>query len=158
VGDLSRRAADLPRDRWAVAPLPGPAGPANGVVAANCLAVSATARDPARAWALVDYLCRSATQRRFHRITGDLPSRPSAWRTAGLAGDPASEVFHAQIERATPQPNVPEWQRIVDEVQLVAERMVRGDLGVDAAAAEMDRRADALLAKRRWLLDRGRIA
>jgi hypothetical protein len=29
-------------------------------------------------------------------------------------------------------------------------------MGVDAAAAEMNQRADTLLAKRRWMLDRGR--
>jgi hypothetical protein len=36
--------------------------------------------------------------------------------------------------------------------------MVRGGLGVDAATAEMDRRADALLAKRRWMMARQRSA
>jgi multiple sugar transport system substrate-binding protein len=34
--------------------------------------------------------------------------------------------------------------------------MVRGEYSVDAAAAEMDVRADRLLEKRRWMLERGR--
>jgi hypothetical protein len=40
-------------------------------------------------------------------------------------------------------------------MRLVAEEMVAGRLTVDEAAAELDRRADAILEKRRWLLDRG---
>jgi len=39
-------------------------------------------------------------------------------------------------------------------MQLVAEQMVRGGLPVDAATQEMDRRADGLLEKRRWMLAR----
>ena len=41
-------------------------------------------------------------------------------------------------------------------MQIVAERMVRGEFTVDAAAAEIDVRADRLLEKRRWMLERGR--
>jgi multiple sugar transport system substrate-binding protein len=32
---------------------------------------------------------------------------------------------------------------------------VRGQYGIDEAAAEIDRRADRLLEKRRWMLDKG---
>jgi multiple sugar transport system substrate-binding protein len=39
-------------------------------------------------------------------------------------------------------------------MRLVAEEMVAGRLTVDEAAAELDRRADAILEKRRWMLDR----
>ena len=63
-------------------------------------------------------------------------------------------MFRDQLERARPAPPVPEWERIVNEMQLVAEQMVRGKLSVDQAAAEMDRRADAILEKRRWMLSR----
>ena len=38
------------------------------------------------------------------------------------------------------------------------EHMVRGDYGVDVAAAEMNRRVDGILAKRRWLMDKGLIS
>ena len=41
-------------------------------------------------------------------------------------------------------------------MQVVAERMVRGQYSVDEAAAEIDRRADRLLEKRRWMLDKGK--
>jgi multiple sugar transport system substrate-binding protein len=158
VGDLRRRAAAIPEARWATAPMPGPRGLAPGAVGVNSLAVSTTARDPERAWALIAYLCRADVQERFHALVGDLPSRPSAWSRPGLADDPTVAAFRAQVDRAAPQPAIPEWQHLMDEAQLVAERMVRGGLGVTAAAAEMDRRADLILAKRRWLVERGRVA
>jgi multiple sugar transport system substrate-binding protein len=39
---------------------------------------------------------------------------------------------------------------------IVAERMVRGEFTPEAAGAEIDRRADRLLAKRRWMKEQGR--
>ena len=158
VGDLGRRASWFPPALWRVAPPPGPTGPATGVANGYSLAVTRAARDPARAWRLVEYLCRPATQLLLHRIVGALPSRPAAWTAPEMARDPAAAVFGAAVRASSAPPGVPEWERIVTEVQLVAEQMVRGRFGVDAAAAEMDRRVDSILAKRRWLLDRGRIA
>jgi len=156
VGDLNRRPAEIRRDQWATAAMPSPTGDRPlGLVGGSCLAVTRNARDPARAWALARYLCAPATQLRFHAYTGDLPSRPSAWATLT---DPASRTFAAQIAHPGAEPVVAEWERIKTEMQLVAEHMVRGSFTVDAAAAEMDRRADRLLEKRRWMLDRGQIA
>jgi len=155
VGDLDRRPKEIRRTQWATAPMPGPSGFAAGLVGGSSLAVTRNARDPARAWALARYLCTPATQARFHAYTGDLPSRPEAW---GPLSDPVSQTFARQIARPGAEPVVAEWERIKTEMQLVAEHMVRGSLSVDAAAAEMDRRADRLLAKRRWMLDRGTLA
>jgi multiple sugar transport system substrate-binding protein len=66
------------------------------------------------------------------------------------------QVLASQLERARAVPKVPEWERIVTEMQVVAERMVRGEYTVEAAAREIDARADGLLEKRRWMLERGR--
>ena len=46
--------------------------------------------------------------------------------------------------------------RIAQEMRIVAEQMVAGRLSVDAAAAELDRRTDAILAKRRWMYEHDR--
>ena len=54
-----------------------------------------------------------------------------------------------------PQPKVPEWERIVTDMRLMAERVVHGDLSVEEGARDLDREVDAVLQKRRWLLDRG---
>ena len=105
------------------------------------------------AWQLVEYLSRPDVQARFHALTGDLPPRRSAWAAPSLAADGPSRAFRDQLERAKPTPKVPEWERIAQEMRLVAEEMVAGRLTVDEAAAELDRRADAILEKRRWMLD-----
>ncbi len=156
IGDLRRRAAAIPRDLWGVAATPGLRGAGNAMARGTSIAVSRTARSPGDAWKLVDYLCSPATQRRIYGITGDLPTRPSAWRGSALSSDPAPQSFATQIAQSIAPPAVPEWERIVTEVQLVAEHMVRGDYGVDAASIEMDKRVDRILQKRRWLLDHGR--
>ena len=158
VGNLARRAAQIPRETWATTTMPGPDGPATGMIDGSSLVVTAHARDPARARRLIDYLCHPERQLGFHALTGDLPARPSAWATPQLARDPVAATFARQLARGVTPPAVPEWERIVTEVQALAERMVRGQFTVDQAASAMNARVDALLAKRRWLLDRGRLA
>lgn len=157
IGQFRRLAPGFAADRWGAAATPSPSGHAGVWAAGNSLGVSATSRQPERAWALVDFLCSVPTELHLHAITGDLPSRPAAWAAPALAGSPIETAVGRQIARAVPGPIVPETARIGTEVQLVAEHMVRGEYGVDAAAREMNRRVDAILAKRRWLLDQGLI-
>lgn len=158
MGDLRRRTSWFPDRLWQVARTPGPSGPAAGIANGYALAVGPTTHDPARAWRLVEYLCRPDIQARFFAVTGDLPSRRDAWNAPELARDPAAAVFGTQAADSVAPPAIPEWERIVTEVQLVAEAMVRGRFGVDGAAAEMNKRADKILEKRRSLLDRGLLA
>lgn len=157
IGDLRRRVATIPRKLWGVTATPGARGAGNAMARGACIAVSSTARNSQAAWQLVDHLCSTTMQRQIYGITDDLPTRPSAWKNSLLLSDPVPQSFAAQIAHSIAPPAVPEWERIVTEVQLVAEHMVRGEYGVDAASTEMDRRVDRILQKRRWLLDRGRI-
>ena len=156
LGDARRPEHGLAGGSWGAAATPGPHGAGPMWARGTCLAVSSTARDPAAAWALVAFLAGAPLQRRLYGITGDLPTRPSAW--AALPGDAATRLFGRAIAGSVAVPAVPEWERIMSEVQIVAEAMVRGRYGVDAAAAEMDERVDRILAKRRSLLDSGRLA
>jgi multiple sugar transport system substrate-binding protein len=107
------------------------------------------------AWQLVEYLARPEVERRFRELTGDLPPRRSAWSDPGLSADVHARAFRDQLERVKPAPKVPEWERIADEMRLVAERAARGEWTVDEAVRELDARADRILEKRRWLLARG---
>lgn len=156
VGDMKERLpADFP-PKWATAPMPGPYGPGASAPGGSSLVVFKSTRDPAAAWGLVRYLGQPGVQARFNALSGDLPARPSAWASAGLRADPLMRPFGEQLERARAVPKVPEWERIVTEMQVVAERCVRGQFTVDQAAAEIDARADRLLEKRRWMLEQGR--
>ena len=76
------------------------------------------------------------------------------WDRAGLTADPITEAFARQLDRTTALPKVPEWERIATEMQTVAELFVRGRVNLDDAVADIDRRADRLLEKRRWMLAR----
>ena len=73
-----------------------------------------------------------------------------------MANDPYLKAFEAQLARAEAVPKAPEWERIVTEMQIVAERMVRGEYTPEQAGREIDRRADRLLEKRRWMIEQGR--
>ena len=44
-----------------------------------------------------------------------------------------------------------EWERIVQEMRLMSERVVRGGMAQDQALRELDSRVDTLLEKRRWV-------
>lgn len=148
----------LPPERqgdWMTAPLPGPHGPGASIAGGSSLVVMRGSRHKDAAWALIEWLSEPQVQQRFHALTGDLPPRRATWADPRLSGDPYARAFREQLERVRPTPPVPEWERIVNEMQQVAEQVVRGGLALDAAPAELDRRVDVMLDKRRWMLDRG---
>lgn len=155
IGDMKSRLPAAMQDKWGTAPNPGPKGIGSAAPGGSSLAVFKGEGDTDAAWDLVARLLTPAAQLEFQRLTGNLPARRSTWDRAGLSVDPVVAPFATQLERATALPKVPEWERIVTEMQVVAERMVRGEFTVVEAAREIDRRADRLLEKRRWMLDRG---
>lgn len=155
--DLYRRAAEIAPERWGVARMPGPNGPGPVSAINNSIAVSAQSRRPADAWRLARHLTSAESELRFQRMIGVLPARRSAWRDPQLA-DPRLRPFAEQVEQPARQPVIVEWERIRLEVQIVAERVVRGELTIDDGLAAMDARVNALLAQRRELVAAGRIA
>lgn len=154
IGDFKNRLK--PTTRWMTSGVPGPTGPGASAPGGSSLVVYRQSPHQEAAWKLVRYLADPAVQARFNTITGDLPARESAWATPAVANDPYVAAFKGQLSRARAVPKVPEWERIVTEMQIVAERMVRGQFTPRAAAAEIDRRADRLLEKRRWMIEQGR--
>jgi len=153
IAEFKKRLPPSVQDDWMTMPLPGPDGPGASVAGGTTLVVFSASRHKDAAWKLIQYLSDPKVQARFHGLTGDLPPRRSPWQTPALANDPYARAFRDQLERAKPAPQVPEWERIATEIRLVAEELVHGRLTVDQAATEMDRRADAILEKRRWMLD-----
>lgn len=154
IGDFKTRLA--PTTRWMTSGVPGPMGPGASAPGGSSLVVYRSSPHQEAAWKLVRYLSDPAVQARFNGITGNLPARESAWATPTVAGDPYIAAFKGQLSRARAVPKVPEWERIVTEMQIVAERMVRGEYTPATAGAEIDRRADRLLEKRRWMIEQGR--
>lgn len=156
IGDMkSRLPADI-QPHWNTAGVPGPDGPGASAPGGSALAVFRTSRHPEAAWKLIRYLCDPAVQARFNVLTGNLPSRTSAWNAPAVATDPYIDAFRQQLSRAKTLPKAPEWERVSAEMQIVAERMVRGEFSPEAAGREIDRRVDLILEKRRWMLEQGR--
>lgn len=158
IGEFRQR---LPADReneWATAPLPGPDGGASGAAGGSSLVIFRRSTHKDEAWALIEYLSRPDVQQRFYDLLGDMPARRSAWDGGSLRTDPKVQAFREQLEHVEATPPVPEWEQIANEMQLVAAQAVAGELTIDEAAAEIDRRADRILEKRRWILDHSRAA
>ena len=154
IGEFRRR---LPRERqgdWATAPLPGPDGPGVSTAGGSSLVIFKRSQKKAAAWQLIEFLSDPATMQRFHALTGNLPPRRSAWRSPELAADVPSQAFASQLERVRAAPKLPEWERIFQEMQYAAARVVQRTQGIDAATTELDASVDALLEKRRWLRTR----
>lgn len=154
IGDFKRRLP--PETRWMTGGVPGPTGPGASAPGGSSLAVFRSSPHQEAAWKLVRYLLEQPVQVKFNEITGDLPARQSAWIAPAVANDPYIAAFNGQLARAKAVPKAPEWERVVTEMQVVAERMVRGEYTPETAGAEIDRRADRLLEKRRWMLEQGR--
>ncbi len=154
IAEFRKRMPEPLKDAWMTMPLPGPDGPGASIAGGTSFVVFRQSQRKQAAWALVEYLSAPAQQLRLHALTGDLPPRRSPWLTPALANDPYARAFRDQLERAVPAPKVPEWERIAQEMRLVGEQLANDKLTVNQAAAELDRRTDAILSKRRWMLDR----
>ncbi|HTE56126.1 MAG TPA: sugar ABC transporter substrate-binding protein [Kofleriaceae bacterium] len=154
IGEFKRRLPDAVQGAWATAPLPGPDGPGASIASGASLVVFAGSPHKQAAWQLIEYLSRPDIQLRLNALGGDLPPRRTPWNDPALASDVHAAAFRDQLERVEPTPSVPEWQRIATELYVIGEQAAHGRITVDQAAAELDARADRILEKRRWVLDR----
>lgn len=141
------------------APLPEPDSLTPGVSLAGgaSLVIFRRSRHQDAAWRLVEYLSEPEQQLRFYELTGDLPARRAAWRDSVLAGNRYARAFRTQLENVRPTPKVPEWEQIATVIAEQLEQAVRGGKPVPVVLAALDRSVNAILEKRRWLLDRGAI-
>lgn len=154
IGEFKRRLPAEQQGSWMTAPLPGPDGPGASTAGGSSLVIFKKSRHKKEAWAFIEYLSRPDTQKRFHAMTGNLPPRRSTWQDPTLANDEYARAYREQLERVKPSPAVPEWERIVQEMQLAAARHVHDQQPVAQATADLDARVDGFLEKRRWMLDR----
>ncbi|OOG57972.1 sugar ABC transporter substrate-binding protein [Rhodanobacter sp. C03] len=153
IGEFRKRLPATQQDDWSTTPLPGPDDAGIGAAGGSSLVIFRTAKHKDAAWQLIEYLSQPQVQQRFYDLLGDMPPRRSSWAGGALHDDPKARAFREQLERVRPTPAVPEWERIANEMQLVAAQAIAGELTIDQAATEMDHRTDRILEKRRWILD-----
>jgi multiple sugar transport system substrate-binding protein len=156
IGELQHRLPPAMQHSWATAPLPGPTGAPSGVSNAggSSLVVFRGSAHPKEAWALIEFLSRPDIQRRFYKLTGDLPAQVDAWQDSALAGNEYARAFYTQLQRVKPTPQVPEWEFLTSKIIAISERSIRGGLSTDRALAQLDAQVNRILEKRRWILAR----
>ena len=71
--------------------------------------------------------------------------------------DGPERAFWQQLQRVRNTPKIAEWERIAQSVARHSEAAIRGMESAEDALIALDSEVDALLEKRRWLLDRGRL-
>lgn len=170
IGEYERRLPAALAGRWRTAPMPAPDGvafPGASLAGGGSLVVFRRSRATSAAWSLIEFLSEPARQGAFAALTGDLPTRMSAWRdtSSGLDTNRYARPFRVQLEHLAAVPMVPEWEEIAATVADHAASAARGAVTADAALAALDRDVDRLLEKRRWLLahqrgesDAGRVS
>jgi len=160
IGEFTRRLPASMSGKWATAPLPGPDEEHPGVSVAGgaSLAIFGRSKQKEAAWKLIEYLSEPAQQVAFYQLTGDLPSRQSAWADEALVGNHYAQAFWVQLQHVRSTPKIPEWERIANKITQYAEAAIRRDMTADEALTALDRDVDALLEKRRWLMRRSRPA
>jgi multiple sugar transport system substrate-binding protein len=133
------------------------AAPAPGVSLAggSSLVIFRRSQHADAAWRLIEFLSAPAQQVRFFHLTGNLPAHRAAWEDSALAHDRHAGAFWRQLQYVVPTPKIPEWEQIATRVWERAEQAIRGAATLDEALAGLDRDAERILAKRRWLLARG---
>jgi multiple sugar transport system substrate-binding protein len=151
VGEFRRRLPEAMQGNWATAPLPGPDGPGVSTAGGSSLVLFRRSPRHESAWKLIEFLSEPETMQRFHALTGNLPARRTAWRAPALANDAPSQAFLQQLDRVRAAPKIPEWERIVQEMQQTADRVVQRTQSAEAATAQLDAWVDQVLEKRRWL-------
>lgn len=156
IGEFRSRLPSAQQQDWSTMPLPGPTGPGASVAGGSSLVIFRSSTHKQAAWTLIEYLSQPVVQQRFYDLLGDMPPRRSSWDGGSLRADPKAHAFGEQMERMKPTPAVPEWERIATEMQLVAAQAIAGELTIDQATAQLNRRADVILEKRRWMLDHPR--
>ncbi len=154
IGEFKDRLPAERQDDWMTAPLPGPDGPGLSIAGGSSLALFARSKQKAAAWKLVEYLSRPEVQLRFFELTGDLPPRRSVWNAKLLASDRYAQAFRQQLERTEAPPQVPEWERIGQQMRIVSERVVAGQITPTQFRATLNADTNDMLEKRRWMLER----
>jgi multiple sugar transport system substrate-binding protein len=156
VGEFSRRLPAELQDKWATAPLPTPDGqpwPGISLAGGSSLVMFNDSQKKDAAWKLIEFLQRPDQQKRFWKLSGNLPALRSVWKDPELAGDRHLAAFGKQLERVVPTPKVPEWEQIATTVFEFGETAARGGLTPQRALAALDEKTDWILEKRRWVLE-----
>jgi multiple sugar transport system substrate-binding protein len=154
IAEFKQRLPAHLQDDWMTAPVPGPNGPGVSNAGGSSLVIFRTSKLKEQSWKFIEYLSSVETQRHFYQLTGDIPPRISTWDAPELVDSKYSRAFRTQLDRVRSPPRVPEWERIAQEMRMAAERVVQRTSTVEQAMIALNAKADQILEKRRWMMDK----
>lgn len=157
IGNLRERLPKEHQSRWTTAPMPAPDGtpyPGVSLSGGASLVLFKSSEKQDASWKLIEFLSRPENQIRFYELCGDLPARRSAWKTPALVSDPQIAAFRMQLDRTVALPRVPEWENIATSIFEHGQLATRGKFGAAEAVRRLDVEVNAMLEKRRWVLEK----
>jgi multiple sugar transport system substrate-binding protein len=157
VGNLRDRLPKELQSKWSTAPLPAPDGtpyPGLSLSGGSSLVISTRTKKRDACWKLIEFLSRPEIQIRFYELSGDLPAHRAAWTTPKLANDPQIAAFRTQLDHTAALPRIPEWENVATSIFEYGQLAARGRYDVREGTMQLDRKVDAMLEKRRWVLAR----
>ena len=158
VREFENRLPASLKDSWMTAPLPaydGNSYPGKSLAGGSSLVMFKASKHKKEAWKLIEFLSKKSSQVQFFKLSSDLPAVDDAWQDSVITNNKFLKAFYEQLKNVIPTPKVPEWEHIVSgKVQQYAEFAARGKLSTKQALKLLDRDADIILAKRRWILSR----
>jgi len=155
VGNLRDRLPPELQDKWSTAPMPAPDGaqyPGASLSGGSSLVISSRSKKQDACWKLIEFLSRPEIQMRFYELSGDLPAHRNAWAAPKLANDPQIAAFRIQLDRTAALPRIPEWENVATSIFEYGQLAARGRYNAKEAALQLDKKVDAMLEKRRWVL------
>ncbi len=157
VGSLRDRLTPEQQKTWSTTPLPAPDGtpyPGVSLAGGSSLVIAKSTRNRAAAEKLIAFLSRSDVQTRFYLLSGDLPARRSAWNVPKLLADRELAAFRTQLDRTAALPRLPEAENMMISLAEIGQLATRGQYDARSGALALDRKIEAMLEKRRWVLAR----
>lgn len=160
IGEFRRRLPAQVQDKWMTAPLPSRTPDqqcGTSLPGGSSFVIFSSSSKKREAALLIEFLSRTASQIEFYRLTGNLPSRRDAWSDPAFAQNKYMRAFYTQLQMVQSPPKVPEWEQIAIKIQEHSELLAQRKEPIDEILRSLDAAADRILAKRRWMLEHGRM-
>ena len=146
-------------DKWTTAAMPGYRNeyPGLSLAGGSSLVLFRSSKHKKEVWKFIEFLSRPDVQLKFYSTTNNLPSVIKSWENKLLTENVYMKAFYEQLQNVSPMPKIPEWEQIVfSKLQQYAEFAAREKMTVDEALKNLDKDADKILEKRRWLENKKR--
>jgi len=149
VGDFEKDTSKV-KGKWGAVPVLAASGKKPAGTLGNWnLSVSATSKNPAAAWKVIEYLTSLDVQKAFSLGEGVLPSLKGAFSDADLkAANPALAILPDAFATAKPRPVTPAYPQISTEViQDLVSKVLSKQVTPKDAVKQMQTRTEEILAK-----------